>query len=176
MAVHTNPQSYQRSTQVIEIVVIGLHNSGKTKFIETVSQYTEWQSEPGRSWYFGRVSVDAHLILHFLEPPNGEGFDFIWIRDLINSLSATGYIVMVDSTRPKNFGEFLSILCTIRSAHPMTPCIVAANKQDHPRAWSADDIRMGIGIGDDVEVLPCVATNREAVKSVVLKLLYKLNI
>ena len=161
------------AAQTVVLVVIGLFGSGKTKFVESISQYTEWQSEPGRSWYFGRVRVDSRLILHFLEPPTDELFDFIWVRELISKLNATGYIVVMDSTRPKTFGEFLSVLYTIRGLHPETPCVVAANKQDHERAWKPEDLRLGLGINDDIPVLPCVAKDRESVKNVVLELLYR---
>ena len=176
MDVVAKPQIAQQrkiASQTVALVVIGLFGSGKSHFIESISQYTEWQSEPGRSWFFGRVRVDRHLILHFLEPPTDELFDFIWVRELVTKLRATGYIVVMDSTRPKTFGEFLSVLYTIRGLHPETPCVVAANKQDHPHAWSPEDLRLGLGI-NDIPVLPCVAKDRESVKQVVLDLLYRI--
>ena len=149
----------------------GLFKAGKTRFIQSVSQYTEW---PGQNWFFGRVRVDEQLLLHFLEPPNDQPFDFMWVREMISKLDVTGYIVLMDSTQPKFFGEFLSILYTVRGMHPDTPCVVAANKQDHPRAWRANDIRLGLGITDDIPVLPCQAHDRDMVKDVVVELLYRI--
>ncbi|MEL6525223.1 MAG: hypothetical protein AAFQ07_05880, partial [Chloroflexota bacterium] len=80
--------------------------------------------------------------------------------------------IMVDSARPQQFGEFLSILYTIRGYHEGAPIVVAANKQDHRRAWHHDDIRLGLGIRD-VSVMPCVTSSHDAVRDVVVELLYQ---
>lgn len=162
----------KRATQVVRLVVVGLAGSGKTHFINTVSQYTEWQSTPGKSWYFGRVRVDQSLVLHFLEPPIAPLFDFMWLREVVSRIRATGYIVLVDSSRPHTFPEFISVLYTVRGYHPGVPVVVAANKQDSPRAWPARDIQLGLGISH-VPVLPCVATERHYVRDVVIHLLQK---
>lgn len=163
----------KHKTKVYKLVVVGLYKSGKSQFIDCISQYTEWQSEPGQSWYFGRVRVDESHILHFMEPPIQRQFDFLWLRDILSRMRATGFIVLVDSTKPKFFGEFLSILYTLRGYHPDTPIVVAANKQDHPRAWAPEDIQLGLGI-NDVLVLPCSAHQRDSVRDVVVELLYQI--
>lgn len=162
----------RQASTVVKIIVIGLANSGKTSFIQRVSQYTEWQGEKQDSWFFGRVRVDSSLILHFLEPPMSRQFDFIWLRQVMSRIRATGFVVMMDSTKPQHFGEFLSILYTIRGYHEDAPLVVAANKQDHRKAWQPDDVRLGLGIRD-VSVMPCVANNPNAVREVVIDLLYQ---
>lgn len=162
----------KQSSNVVKIIVTGLSGSGKTQFIESISQYTEWQSTPGTSWFFGRVRVDQQLIVHFLEPPIQKQFDFMWLREVISRIRAMGFVVMVDSTRPGTFGEFLSILYTIRGFHDATPLVVAANKQDRSRAWKPQDLQMGLGIRD-MTVLPCVAHDHNSVREVVLELLYQ---
>lgn len=163
----------KKAAQVVKLIVVGLHKSGKTQFIDSISQYTEWQSEPGQGWYFGRVRVDQSLILHFMEPPIDRQFDFMWLRDVLSRMRASGFVVIVDSTKPKYFGEFLSILYTVRGYHPDTPIVVAANKQDHPRAWTPEDIELGLGISD-VLVLPCIAKERDSVRDVVVELLFQI--
>jgi hypothetical protein len=75
---------------------------------------------------------------------------------------------------PELFGEAIFILETIRACHPDAPCILVANKQDDDFAWGAIDIQLGLGIREDILVLPCIATDREAVKEVVLQLLYQI--
>ena len=100
-------------------------------------------------------------------------YDFMWLRQIMGRIQATGFIVMVDSTKPQNFGEFLSILYTVRGYHDDAPLVVAANKQDHRKAWYPDDIRMGLGIRD-VSVQPCVTYDSHAVRDVVLDLLYQM--
>lgn len=165
----SNPPAKQRS-QVIRLVVVGLHKSGKTRFIKTISQYTEWQSHPQRSWFFGRVRVDHSLILHLLEPPIAPRFDYLWLRDLIGNIQADGYIALVDSTKPQTFAEFVSIIYTVRGYHPHTPIVVACNKQDKRWSWGIDDIRLGLGLRD-FPVLPCVAHQRDTVRDVVIGVL-----
>ncbi len=169
------PPKVRYQARVVEIVVAGLYGAGKSRFIKTVSQYTDWESKrrPGRGWYFGRVRVNRSLILHFLEPPTERQFDFIWMREQILKSDAMGYILLLDSTRPKTFGQFLTVLYSVRGYRPDTPCVVAANKQDHYRAWSADDIQLGLGITKDIPVLPCDARKLSSVKDVVLNLLYR---
>lgn len=170
-----NPQQRRRrkrSAQVVKLIVTGSAGAGKSQFIETVSQYTEWQNVPGNGWFFGRVRVDDSLILHFLEPPIEHQYDFMWLRDVMSRIRATGFVVLVDSTRPQQFGEFLSIVYTIRGYHSNAPLVVAANKQDQHHAWTSDDIRLGLGIRD-LSVLPCSAFDHRAVRGIVVDLLYQ---
>ncbi|MGB7338024.1 MAG: hypothetical protein WBC91_03950 [Phototrophicaceae bacterium] len=165
-------QKKRQSADVVKIIVTGLANTGKTSFIRRVSQYTEWRGEEGNGWFFGRVRVDSSLILHFYEPPIARQYDFMWLREVMSRLRATGFVVMADSTKPQYFGEFLSILYTIRGYHENPPLVVAANKQDESKAWHPDDIRLGLGIRD-VSVMPCNAHDHNAVRQVVIDLLYQ---
>jgi len=41
-------------------------------------------------------------------------------------------------------------------------------------AWSPEDLRIAFRIPQEVKVLPCVATDRESVKQVLLELLYSI--
>jgi signal recognition particle receptor subunit beta len=84
-----------------------------------------------------------------------------------------GFIVMVDSTRPETFREARSILETFRAYAP-TPFVVAANKQDAEDAWEIDDVRHALRLDNNTKLLPCVATNRDTVKTVLLELLYSI--
>jgi hypothetical protein len=84
-----------------------------------------------------------------------------------------GFVVMVDSTKPETFREAKSILETFRAYAP-TPYVVAANKQDRPDAWEVGDLRIALRLDPAVKLLPCVATNKEMVKTVLLELLYSI--
>jgi hypothetical protein len=55
-----------------------------------------------------------------------------------------------------------------------TPYVVAANKQDLPDAWSPDDLRIALKIDKNIKVLPCVAVDKESVKTILLELLYSI--
>src|SRR5574338_1221611 len=167
--------------QTVKMVVTGPFNAGKTEFIRSVSEIdvvsTERRisSEAERikntttvAMDFGRITVDNDLVLYLFGTPGQKRFDFMWE---ILSEGMLGFIVMVDSTRPETFREAKSILETFRAYAP-TPYVVAANKQDHPEAWTPEDLRIALRIDPHIKLLPCVATHKESVKNVLLELLY----
>jgi signal recognition particle receptor subunit beta len=84
-----------------------------------------------------------------------------------------GFIVMVDSSRPETFREARTILETFHAYAP-TPYVVAANKQDDKDAWEIEDIRIALRLNPQVKLLPCIAKDKEAVKKVLLELLYSI--
>ncbi len=169
--------------QTVKMVVTGPFSSGKTEFIQTVSEIdvvsTERKisSEAERikesttvAMDFGRITVDDSLVLYLFGTPGQKRFDFMWE---ILSEGMLGFIVMVDSTRPETFREARSILETFRAYAP-TPYVVAANKQDQPDAWDIDDMRIALRLDPNVKFLPCIAIDRDSVKNVLLELLYSI--
>lgn len=169
--------------QTVKMVVTGPFNSGKTQFIQSVSEIDVVSTERKISsdaervkenttvaMDFGRITVDAELVLYLFGTPGQKRFDFMWE---ILSEGMLGFVVMVDSTRPETFREAKSILETFRAYAP-TPYVVAANKQDHEEAWAVDDLRIALRLAPEVKLIPCVATDREKVKAVLLELLYSI--
>jgi len=169
--------------QTVKIVVTGPFASGKTEFIQSISEIevvsTERnitreseriKSQTTVAMDFGRITVDEDLILYLFGTPGQKRFDFMWE---ILSEGMLGFVVMVDSTRPETFRETRRILDTFRSYSPV-PYIVAANKQDLMDAWPAEDLRIVLRVEDDVKVIPCIARDKEAVKNVLLELLYSI--
>jgi len=169
--------------QTVKMVVTGPFSSGKTQFIQTVSEIdvvaTERKisSESERiketttvAMDFGRITVDDDLVLYLFGTPGQKRFDFMWE---ILSEGMLGFVVMVDSSRPETFREARRILETFRAYAP-TPYVVAANKQDLEDAWDPEDMRIALRLSPDVKLLPCIATNKEEVKNVLLELLYSI--
>ncbi len=169
--------------QTVKMVVTGPFNSGKTAFIQSVSEIdvvsTERKisSEAERiketttvAMDFGRITVDDDLVLYLFGTPGQKRFDFMWE---ILSEGMLGFIVMVDSARPETYREARGILQTFRAYAP-TPYVVAANKQDLEDAWAVDDLRIALNLDPKVKMLPCTATDRESVKKVLLELLYSI--
>jgi hypothetical protein len=167
----------------VKMVVTGPFNSGKTHFIRSVSEIDVVSTERKISsdaekvkdsttvaMDFGRITVDDELVLYLFGTPGQKRFDFMWE---ILSEGMLGFVVMVDSTRPETFREAKSILETFRAYAP-TPYVVAANKQDAPDAWELDDLRIALRLDPAIKLLPCVATNKETVKGVLLELLYEI--
>jgi len=169
--------------QAVKMVVTGPFSSGKTQFIQSVSEIDVVSTERKISsdaekikesttvaMDFGRITVDEELVLYLFGTPGQKRFDFMWE---ILSEGMLGFVVMVDSTRPETFREAKSILETFRAYAP-TPYVVAANKQDLPEAWELDDLRIALRLDPHVKLLPCTATNKEKVKDVLLELLYSI--
>ena len=84
-----------------------------------------------------------------------------------------GFVVLIDSTSPQTFREARRILGTFKAYAP-TPYIVAANKQDFEDAWELEDMRLALRLDDSVKMLPCVATDKEPVKNILLDLLFSI--
>ena len=169
--------------QTVKMVVTGPFAAGKTQFIQSISEIDVVETERRISraeerlkaqttvaMDFGRITVDDDLVLYLFGTPGQRRFDFMWE---ILSEGMLGFVVLLDSVRPETFREARSILEAFRSYAPV-PYIVAANKQDLEDAWSPEDLRIAFRIPGEVKVLPCVATDRESVKQVLLELLYSI--
>ena len=169
--------------QTVKMVVTGPFSSGKTLFIQTVSEIDVVATERKISsesekikesttvaMDFGRITVDDDLVLYLFGTPGQKRFDFMWE---ILSEGMLGFVVMVDSSRPETFREARRILETFRAYAP-TPYVVAANKQDLEDAWEPEDMRIALRLSQDVKLLPCTATDKESVKNALLELLYSI--
>jgi signal recognition particle receptor subunit beta len=169
--------------QTVKMVVTGPFSAGKTEFIQTISEIDVVATEKKISspeerikdqttvaMDFGRITVDDDLVLYLFGTPGQRRFDFMWE---ILSEGMLGFVVLLDSVRPETFREARSILDTFRSYAPV-PYVVAANKQDFDDAWEPEDLRIALRIPEEIKVLPCVATDRESVKTVLLELLYSI--
>ncbi len=168
--------------QTVKMVITGPFSSGKTQFIRSISEIDvvstdEAVTSKGEALVkesttvamdFGRITVDDDLVLYLFGTPGQRRFDFMWE---ILAEGMLGFVVMVDSTKPETFREAKSILETFRAYAP-TPYVVAANKQDMDEAWNTDDLRIALRIEESVKLLPCVASDKESVKTVLLELLY----
>ncbi len=172
--------------QTVKMVITGPFSSGKTEFIKAISEIDVVTTERGISkgtqeadvkeattvaMDFGRITVDNDLVLYLFGTPGQRRFDFMWE---ILAEGMLGFVVMVDSSKPETFKEARSILETFRAYAP-TPYVVAANKQDHEDSWKPEDLRIALRIEDeDVKLLPCIATDIDYVREVLLELLYSI--
>jgi small GTP-binding protein len=171
--------------QTVKMVITGPFSAGKTEFIRSISEIDVVTTDEDISrdsaefgtkeqttvaMDFGRITVDDDLVLYLFGTPGQRRFDFMWE---ILAEGMLGFVVMVDSAKPETFREAKSILETFRAYAP-TPYVVAANKQDHPEAWTPADLRIALRIEENVKLLPCIATQKDSVKNVLLELLYSI--
>jgi len=166
--------------QTVKVVITGPFSAGKTQFIQTISEIDVVATERKISraeerikdqttvaMDFGRISVDDDLVLYLFGTPGQRRFDFMWE---VLSEGMLGFVVLLDSVRTETFREARDILDTFCSYAPV-PYVVAANKQDLEDAWPPEDLRIALKIPPDVKVVPCVSTDHDSVKNVLLELL-----
>lgn len=171
------------SMQTVKMVVTGPFAAGKTEFIQSVSEIDVVSTERQISDFtrtikrqttvamdFGRITVDEDLVLYLFGTPGQKRFDFMWE---ILSEGMLGFIVMVDAARSETFKEAKQVIEIFRN-YANTPFVVAANKQDLEDAWPPEDLQILLELEPHVKVLPCVATEKESVKTVLLELLYSI--
>ena len=82
-----------------------------------------------------------------------------------------GYILLVDASREDSLEEAVGILAAFRKM-ARVPFVVALNRAAGIDPSDEEKVRSVLELGEDVPVVPCDATDRESVKSVLLGLLY----
>jgi small GTP-binding protein len=167
--------------QAVKIVVTGPFSAGKTTLIRTISEITVLSTERGitdetRSrkaettvaMDFGRITIDRDLVLYLFGTPGQERFDFMW--EILGE-GMLGYVLLIDASRPETYAEALNILGAFRRmAH--VPFVVALNRTDGLDTRGESELRRSLDLADNVAVVPCDATDKESVKTVLLALLY----
>ncbi|GAB4510666.1 MAG: ATP/GTP-binding protein [Anaerolineae bacterium] len=161
-----------------KVVVTGPFNSGKTAFIQTISEIevvsTERRittedrgikAETTVAMDYGRVTLgDDTLYLH--GTPGQTRFDFMW-EILSNEMNA--FIVLVDSTDRPSFPDASNIIDQFKG-YVNVPYILVANKSDLEDAADPDEVREGAKVGADITVMACVATEKDSVREVLVQL------
>ena len=167
--------------QIVKIVITGAFSAGKTNLIRSISEIdpvlTEYaisdpterlqKDETTVALDFGTITITDHAALYLFGTPGQERFDFMWEH---LSLGCLGYVVMVDSCRPAHFAETRRLMDRF-SEITDAPFVVAANKQDDPDALPLPYIRQRLQLPACIPLFPCVATDRDSVKAVLLGLL-----
>ena len=165
----------------LKILVTGPFASGKTTFINTISEIEVVKTDEITSreeehmvkdhttvaMDFGRITIDDSNILYLFGTPGQPRFDFMW--DILCK-GALGVVVLVDSTAGEKIKEARPFIDYFNT-HLGVPYVVAANKQDLPGAWAPEYVRTVLDLNEEVPVLPCVSLDKESVKRVLLKLL-----
>ena len=165
----------------VKIVVTGPFSAGKTTLIRTISEITvlstekditdstrSRKAETTVAMDFGRITIDRDLVLYLFGTPGQDRFDFMW--EILGE-GMLGYILLVDSSRADSLEEAAGILAAFRKM-ARVPFVVALNRSAGVSPDEENTVRDVLALDDDVAVVPCDATDRESVKSVLLALLY----
>lgn len=167
--------------QMVKIVITGSYAAGKTQFIRSISDIDpvttdyattldterELKDATTVALDFGTIAINEKLTLYLFGTPGQERFDYMWEHLATGCL---GYLVLVDSCRPAHFVEtqrLMARFATITDA----PYVIVANKQDDPTALPPFYVRRRLAVPDDIPVLPCIGTDRNSVKNVLIALI-----
>jgi len=177
----TNRIRRRSAGTAVKIVVTGPFAAGKTTLIRTISEITVLSTEKGitdetRSrktdttvaMDFGRITIDRDLVLYLFGTPGQDRFDFMW--EILGE-GMLGYVLLVDASRQDSLDEAVGILEAFRKM-ARVPFVVGMNRSEGMDEGEEARVREVLDLEPHVPVVPCDATDRESVKSVLLALLY----
>ena len=165
----------------VKIVVTGPFSAGKTTLIRTISEITvlstekeitdstrSRKAETTVAMDFGRITIERDLVLYLFGTPGQDRFDFMW--EILGE-GMLGYILLIDCSREDSLDEAVGILQAFRKM-ARVPFVVALNRSAGLDPDDEHHVRTVLGLDEETAVVPCDATDRESVKTVLLALLY----
>ncbi|MFI1920168.1 GTP-binding protein [Nocardia sp. NPDC020380] len=168
----------------VKVVVSGGFGVGKTTLIGAISEIEPLATEadmtevsvgvddPGLAagkttttvaLDFGRITLDANLVLYLFGTPGQKRFEFLW-DDLLDG--ALGGVILVDTDRVEDCYPVLDFFEERR-----TPFVVAVNRFDRGMEFELEEVREALDLDPSVYLMECDARDRESVKLVLVALL-----
>jgi len=157
-----------------KIVVAGGFGAGKTTLVGTVSEIPPVHTEalmtqasesvddlvdtPAKSTTtvamdFGKITIDAGMMLYLFGTPGQARFWFMW-DDLVRG--ALGAVILADTRRLADCFPVIDYF----ELHCNLPFVVAVNRFHGLATHTVDEVREALSLGPEVPVLSCDARER----------------
>jgi uncharacterized protein len=152
-----------------KFIIAGAYESGRETFMASVSDVFSPMRQIGENaTAYGRIFLNRQTTYYLYRVSSARRFGYEW-QTFIEG--ASGYILMVDGTRPETFTESKHMLNALRSLYPSIPYIIAVNKQDVQGALDEEMLRMIWKLRSDAPIVPCIATDLSMARAVFSTLL-----
>lgn len=181
-----HPQHHGGPTRVtsVKFVVSGGFGAGKTTFVGAISEVPPLRTEAAMTSVasavdarrgstakttttvamdFGRLTVDARLVMYLFGTPGQERFGFMWKNITAGALGA---VILVDTDRLDQ-----SFPAVDHFEAEGIPFVVAVNRFDGATPHALDEVRDALGIAASVPIAECDARRTESARDVLLLLL-----